>query len=537
MGFGKRSNGGEHGVVYTKPDVVKSMLDLCEYTPDKDLRNIKILEPSAGEGAFIYEIMTRLYESSINNHFEFNTSFQNITAYEIDPAKYEALKSIIFSFFRSHNIKYDPKAIFTNIKCSDYLVSPRSKFDLIIGNPPYVRHEKIPEELKTFYKKNFGAFKHRSDLYIAFYEKALNNLAQNGTLCFICSNRWLKNQYGKGLREIISKLYSIPLIIDLEEADAFEEKVAAYPAITIIQNNRTKVSTKYFEVSDISSLDRIANGDLNPDINLDLVSTTDWSTSFSVLSTPHQQQLESIERQGFSIGIGVATGADAIFIGNRLAEYIENELLLPIISSKDLKGDIMRWGGNYLLNPYSSDGHLINLQKYPHVKRYLEANKAALENRHIARKNPHLWYRTIDKIDYQLTFQPKLLLPDISKNNNIFLDTGKYYPNHNIYFITSADIQELRVLGAFLMSDFVRSQLSRLSNKMNGGYVRWQSQYLRKIKIPVIQQLPIEIVGKLERLFEEKNIPEINNTINFIINTEWIRRNKPKNSSQLLFDI
>lgn len=75
---------------------------------------------------------------------------------------------------------------------------------------------------------------------------------------------------------------------------------------------------------------------------------------------------------------------------------------------------------------------------------------------------------------------PKILLPDNSGNSLLFIDEGRFYPLHNIYYITGEDIHQLKILCSILMSDFVRKQIQRLSNNMNGGYARWQSQNLRK---------------------------------------------------------
>ncbi len=109
----------------------------------------------------------------------------------------------------------------------------------------------------------------------------------------------------------------------------------------------------------------------------------DWSNMFST----HKQKLNLIEEQGFKIGIGVATGADNIFISKNLKNEVENGLLLPIIKGRDLSNDAMKWSGKYLLNPYDKDGELISLDKYPKAKAYLERNKERLLSRHKAKKN------------------------------------------------------------------------------------------------------------------------------------------------------
>ena len=84
MNHGKRANGKAHGVVNTKVSVVKKMLDLVGYKGNKDLSKIKILEPSAGNGAFAIEIITRLYESSNKYGFNFNLALSNIYLCELN---------------------------------------------------------------------------------------------------------------------------------------------------------------------------------------------------------------------------------------------------------------------------------------------------------------------------------------------------------------------------------------------------------------------------------------------------------------------
>lgn len=228
----------------------------------------------------------------------------------------------------------------------------------------------------------------------------------------------------------------------------------------------------------------------------------------------------SIEAQGYKIGIGVATGADNIFISTKLKGIVEDELLVPAINARDLKGDRIQWGGRYLLNPYCKNGSLINLNDFPKAKRYLETHKARLASRHKALRNPEAWYGTIDKVNSLLQSQPKILIPDISGNDYLFVDKGEYYPQHNIYYITGGKDNELQLLAAILMSDFVRTQLNNVSNKMNGGYARWQSQHLRKLRIPTITNISSTLAEKILECYHTRNIEGINRYTDEIISQE-----------------
>lgn len=148
-----------------------------------------------------------------------------------------------------------------------------------------------------------------------------------------------------------------------------------------------------------------------------------------------QGGLYHIEDWGLKIGIGVATGADHVFISSDLIGQIEEELLIPIINGKDLCGNSINWSGLFLFNLYNADGTLIELQKYPKAMAFLLQHEVKLKGRHIAKKNPSRWYRTIDRIYTELRYLPKILLPDMSTNSFIFVNEGAYYPSHNLYYL------------------------------------------------------------------------------------------------------
>jgi adenine-specific DNA-methyltransferase len=392
----------------------------------------------------------------------------------------------------------------------DFLTIQIPHCDIVIGNPPYVRHENIPSPKKELYRNLFFTFNHRSDLYIPFYEKGLNLLNKDGILSFICSNRWLKNQYGSTLRKLVSTKFDLKEVIDLVSTEPFEEAALAYPAITTIINTATGVVPKYYQVKELAALNKIH--DLKkPDRELHLQSTN-WFIS-EIKGEKYPNYLNTISNQGFKIGIGVATGCDQVFISDQFEKIVEKELLLPLLTSRDLKGDKFLWGGKHLLNPYNNRGELIDLNTFPKAKDYLLLNYGILMNRHISKKQPLNWFRTIDRIESSLTRKPKIILPDISGNKFIFIDEGQYYPHHNLYYITGQNTIKLTILAAILMSDFVRNQLLEISNQMNGGYPRWQSQNLRKIKIPIINSIPEYISDLIIKAYMEKNIAKINSLL------------------------
>lgn len=501
--YANRSNGVQHGDVFTKPCVVDYMLDLVGYTPDKDLSYVSIAEPSCGEGEFLMAILRRLRQSADCFSFDYNEAFHRcVFASDIDG------KKIITCLNRISQDYPELTNVGLNVVVEDYLLHDHQPVDIVVGNPPYIRYEQIPEEVRPIYKKRFSTFYYRADMYVLFFEHTLNILKPNGKHCFICANRWLKNTYGVKLREMVATHFHVDMIMNLEGADAFDQQVLAYPAITLISKNKSK-TTRLANVSDVENLAGTEFCEVASPCS------KDWSEMFNVKQ--EHLNLTRIEEQGFQIGIGVATGADNIFVSKDMQENVEDELLIPSINARDLRGDSLRWGGRFLLNPYGADGQLISLDRYPRAKAYLESHKEKLAARHKARKNPSKWYGTIDRISPALTRQPKILLPDISGNSYIFVDNGQYYPQHNIYYITGKSYGELCTLAAVLMSDFVRDQLDRLTNHMNGGYARWQSQYIKQLQIPSIKNIPTQVVRSLQDCYLSGNLQGVNQYVSTIM--------------------
>ena len=244
--YGNRTSGGAHGDVFTSPEVVRFMLDEAGYVPESNLSDVSILEPSCGEGEFVIEIAKRLLISAVNFDFDADTAFRrNVHAYDIDADKVEVCRSKIR--------KLGYKAV-ENIEVADFLKATPKKADIVVGNPPYIRYENIPEDMLGYCKQKFATFHYRSDLYVPFFEKSLSLLKEGGKHCFICSNRWLKNEYGKKLRAYIAYSYRLRLIVNMEEANAFQEDVLAYPAITLISAEAPKGTFQYTEVDDVKSI-------------------------------------------------------------------------------------------------------------------------------------------------------------------------------------------------------------------------------------------------------------------------------------------
>jgi hypothetical protein len=495
------------GAVFTRTEVVDVILDLCGYRSNRPLHQMRLLEPSFGAGDFLLCATQRLWTTFLNDGGSPESALEAlrcaITGVELHAATFDQTAEKLRAQLVGHGISAaDAEALCKSwLIRDDFLLSRiEGHFDFVVGNPPYVRQERIPAALLNEYRRRFRTLYDRADLYVPFFERALDLLTDNGVLGYICANRWLKNRYGGPLREKITNDYWLKYFIDMEGADAFHSDVIAYPAITVLQRAGSKPAAD--KPTRAACAEAVATQPLTVLVDV-LLHGNDKSgaiTEFhldSVGSAPLllddiprlvllrriERAFPTLEQAGCKVGIGVATGCDRVFIDKLDVLPVESDRKLPLVMARDLMGGAIRWSGNGVLNPFDPSGQLVPLDAFPRFKRYLNAHRDSVANRHVAQRNPDGWYRTIDRIQPGLLETPKLLVPDIKGEGVFVIDDGQYYPHHNLYFITSAE-WDLRALQTVLRSSLTLMTVATYCTRMAGGFLRFQAQYLRRIHVP-----------------------------------------------------
>lgn len=512
------SNAGgieERGAIFTRREVVDFILDLVGYRADRPLHELRLLEPSFGDGDFLLPAIDRLLSAwkAAAMPSPQEALGECICAVELHRDTFARTHAAVIARLTGHGIAARSAEAIANrwMVHGDFLLADLpSSFDFVVGNPPYVRQEMIPAVLLAEYRSRYATIYDRADLYVPFIERSLRLLSRAGALGFICADRWMKNRYGGPLRALIAKEFHLKVHVDMTDTPAFHSDVIAYPAITVITREKPGITRlahrpridapvlKHLarqltaaegpqDSGEVRELRGVAIGD-----NPWLLEAADQLSLVRRL----EQDFPAIEETGCKIGIGVATGADQAFIGPYEELDVEDDRKQPLVMTRDILNGTVEWRGLGVINPAADEGGLVDLDRYPRLKRYLYTRKAVLSQRHCAQKTPSHWYKTIDRITPSLTRKPKLLIPDIKGEAHIVYEEGRLYPHHNLYFIT-AEQWDLRALQAVLLSRIARLFVATYSTRMRGGFLRFQAQYLRRIRVPRWSEVPAELRGKL----------------------------------------
>jgi hypothetical protein len=510
----------EYGEVFTRRWVVETILDLVGYEPDEDLASTTMVEPSVGSGVFLEAIVERLTTSASKHGVPFSALSRSIRGYDLQRVHVEASRRVAIKVLVEAGCDRHVADLLaeTWVRQADFLINDVDiEADFVVGNPPYIRFDDLDDEVVKAYRTRWRTMAGRVDIYIGFYERGLQMLKTGGRLGFICADRWMRNAYGARLRSLIGDKYAVKTLWQMHDVDAFEAEVSAYPAITILANETQGAVTVLDTTSDfgrtgaLEATAFVRSGTAQG-------GGTGWSggrlpswfegPDFWPAGGPKQIALLEHLQENFlaledtggdtKISIGVATGADKAFIVGPDAD-VEEDRLTPLVMADDIRKGRLEIPRRVLINPWDEQGKLVDIANYPRMEKAL-ASHDAVRKRFIATRNPINWYRTIDKVYPGVAARPKLLLQDMKAQITPVFEPGGLYPHHNLYYITSSG-WDLEVLGGLLLSRIAETFISAYGVKMRGGTLRFQAQYLRKIRVPSPEAIPVDVADQLRSAF------------------------------------
>jgi adenine-specific DNA-methyltransferase len=381
--------GADYGEVFTRRWVVELILDLVGYQPQNDLGGAVLVEPSCGTGAFLLPVIDRLIESCRLHGRDLQECASAIQAFDLLDANAERARKATVQQLTIAGLEDDDAEKIARrwVTTGDFLLHDHESAaaDFVVGNPPYIRLESVPRQTMSEYRLACPSMRGRADIYVGFIEKGLQLLKDGGALSFICADRWMRNQYGADLRELVSRDFAVDAVISMHDVDAFEDDVSAYPAVVVVRResqtraavvdangdfgdaearklskwirsrSRTDQVTPSYEATKVDGW--FSGRDLWPSGSpTQLALIADLEKRFPLLEDP---------TTGTRVGIGVATGCDDVFI-TRDPTLVEDDRLLPLLQASDTTSGYPSWSGTYLVNPWNDEG-IVDLDLYPRM--------------------------------------------------------------------------------------------------------------------------------------------------------------------------
>lgn len=519
-----------YGEVFTRRWVVDVLLDLTGYRVERDLGALTAVEPSAGSGAFLVPMVERLIVSAAAHGRDLRTLGHAIRAWELQSGNVVALRSLVSERLTDAGIpEIDARHLAREwIVEGDFLLPPGEdlltngddpvRADVVVGNPPYIRFDDLDDALAREYRRRWSTMAGRGDIYVGFFERGMQLLRPGGRLGFICADRWMRNAYGARLRELISEQYSVETVWQMHDVDAFEADVSAYPAITVLANRKqgevvvVEADDGFGPASAREVINFAASGaDETSGPGFSAARLESWFEGADLwpaggprvirLLEDLNERFPALEQTGHDtrISIGVATGADKAYVVTPGSVDVEADRITPLVMADDIRSGRLTTPRKVLINPWDERGQLVDINRYPRMARTL-AGHPSVVGRFVARRNPAAWFRTIDKVYPGLAERPKLLLQDMKAQITPVLEPGGLYPHHNLYYIVSTD-WDLEILGGLLLSRIAEAFIAAYGVKMRGGTLRFQAQYLRKIRVPAPEDIPKEVADRLRAAF------------------------------------
>jgi methylase of polypeptide subunit release factors len=370
-------------------------------------------------------------------------------------------------------------------------------FDIVIGNPPYVRQEAIDPYYKPLYIQNHPEVgSGTADLYVYFFDSALYVTNPGGVIIFITLNKYLKTKYGEGLRKKL-KDKNVDLIIDFFELPVFEASTDT--AITKIINSPDTDSTKYFPIKSLDNLDlnTITKGEPLKVIK----DGGEWKfvndENNSLLSKFYENTISLDDFTGKNIYYGIKTGNNKIFI---VDDIIRKEIVKTDRKSQKHLGKyvtatkISKWSIDYenewLVTTFPNKR--LDIEDFPGIKKYLSQYKKELmpkpknyEGDWDGRKaGSYKWFETQDNVAYHDLFEkPKIIYIRTAKDHSFHLDLEGYYVNDSCYIISSDNRFLFFFLNSILFDWFKRIKFVAYGDAEEGGRVKLE--YNKMITVPI----------------------------------------------------
>lgn len=370
-------------------------------------------------------------------------------------------------------------------------------FDAIVGNPPYVRMEEF-KALKNYLRRFYAVYEERADFYGYFIEREHHLLREGGRFGMIVSNKFLRANYGRPLREFLKSTAQIDEVVDFAGLPVFKgATVRTIVLLTTKSGDARRTSISYTPPPPAAAFERLDSGNttvrelvqsLAYDVSSDAIKAGSWSFPRQETQSLLQRLTEMTTPLGQyakgQICRGIVSGLSEAFVINAdtRAELIRKnaasaDIIKPYLGGREVRRYVIESSGKFLLYTY----HGVPISKYPAVAKHLEPFRDRLNQR----ATKQAWFELQQP---QMNFaawmdKPKLVFPDIATEPRFCLDESGAYGSNTTYFIARRDLPLLALLNSRLALFYFRTVCAGLESK-GEVYLRFFGQYLETFPVP-----------------------------------------------------
>ncbi len=402
-------------------------------------------------------------------------------------------------------------------------------FDCVIGNPPYIQLQKMGTDADTLQKMNYETYERTGDIYCLFYEMGMKLLKPGALLSFITSNKWMRANYGKSLREHLSSKYNPTLLIDFANNKIFDSATVLVNILSLEKcgNQGHTISCSVEDGFDVSKLSDYVQTHA-------VSSSFSSSDSWSILSEIERSIKEKIEAVGtplkdwdIQINYGIKTGFNDAFIidsvkRNEILSACQTEeerqrtaeIIRPILRGRDIRRYGYEWADLWLINTHNGvkdSLERVHIEDYPAIKQHLDYYWDKIESRADKGDTPY----NLRNCAYVDEFsKPKIIYPNMTKFLPFAYDTSGLVTNQKCFIITG---KRLAFLTAFLNSSLFKFCFADKFPELQG-----RTRELSKIfmdEIPVMEVNDddefrfVMLVEATQRNISKEKLLEIDNAI------------------------
>ncbi|EAI0082786.1 class I SAM-dependent DNA methyltransferase, partial [Campylobacter coli] len=423
-------------------------------------------------------------------------------------------------------------------------------FDLIIGNPPYIRQEEL-KELKPHLAKNYKVYKGTSDIYTYFYELGFNVLKENGILSFITSNKYTRAGYGEALREFLLKNVKVLEYTDLNGIKVFDSATVDTSILCFEKSKSKDNKFKYLALSneilktcayDIGLYKDFAEFSQNS-LSKESFTFSDENTSalkakIERIGTPLK------EWQGLNIYRGILTGYNEAFIittekRNEILANCKDEaekertakLIRKMLRGRDIKRYSYEWAGLWVINTHNGyknqNGEkveVINIEYYPSLKKHFDEFYPQLEKRTDKGLTPY----NLRNCAYLDEFEKEKIVWNPVSGEYLFSYIKEHIFFNNSLFMMTLDVFSLKYILAFMNSNCYKWLITLKTNLIQtGSYAYGAKDKIERLPIPKInsknEKLANELINLVDEILKAKeqdknvNTQELENKINSLV--------------------